>query len=245
MDVYRMAARRGTPTRRRALGTQVVTQSVRAVPPANHNATRLVPSGEPPMRSCVRAVGWGPPHSSERGLLAGPWRHIDVDRSRKSSEEMYDSFTQLHARAEPETTDVNANVVDERPNETAYNHMYNQHPLHSRQPGPLQETTRADRPPPHDPSASHPRSSPHSMIRTHVIQHTRSSCGSGALPASPPVQPPPGAPAGAKRAGIAPTGSACAAHAWAPPTLRLTSSCRRPATRPWAYRSSGQRSRDG
>lgn len=111
MDVYRMAARRGTPTRRRALGTQVVTQSVRAVPPANHNATRLVPSGEPSMRSCVlnhaqrRAVGL----TQERGLLAGPWRHIDVDRSRKSSEEMYDSFTQLHARAEPETTDVNAN----------------------------------------------------------------------------------------------------------------------------------------
>jgi hypothetical protein len=120
MDVYRMAARRGTPTRRRALGTQVVTQSVRAVPPANHNATRLVPSGEPSMRSCVlnhaqrRAVGWGPPHSSERGLLAGPWRHIDVDRSRKSSEEMYDSFTLLHARAEPETTDVNATLQTER-----------------------------------------------------------------------------------------------------------------------------------
>ena len=148
------------------------------------------------------------------------------------------------ARAEPETTDVNA-IANSKPRTKLPNHMYNQHPLHSRQPGPLQETTRADRPPPHDPSASHPRSSPHSMIRTHVIQHTRSSCGSGALPASPPVQPPPGAPAGAKRAGIAPTGSACAAHAWAPPTLRLTSSCRRPATRPWACRSSGQRSQDG
>ena len=54
------------------------------------------------MRSCVlnhaqrRAVGL----TQERGLLAGPWRHIDVDRSRKSSEEMYNSFTQLHARAE-------------------------------------------------------------------------------------------------------------------------------------------------
>ena len=253
MDVYRMAARRGTPTRRRALGTQVVTQSVRAVPPANHNATRLVPSGEPSMRSCVlnhaqrRAVGWGPPHSSERGLLAGPWRHIDVDRSRKSSEEMYDSFTQLHARAEPETTDVNANSINSKRN---YNHMYNQHPLHSRQPGPLQETTRADRPPPHDPSASHPRSSPHSMIRTHVIQHTRSSCGSGALPASPPVKPPPARRPGRREPASRQRGRRArrmrlAAVAWAPPTLRLTSSCRRPATRPLACRSFGQRSRDG
>ena len=111
--------------------------------------------------------------------------------------------------------------------------------LHSRQPGP---------------SASHPQSSPHSMIRTHVIQQTRSSCGSGALPASPPVKPPtarrpgrrePASRQRGRRARRMRVAALAWSHAWAPPTLRLTSSCRRPATRPLACRSFGQRSRDG
>ena len=111
--------------------------------------------------------------------------------------------------------------------------------LHSRQPGP---------------SASHPQSSPHSMIRTHVIQQTRSSCGSGALPASPPVKPPtarrpgrrePASRQRGRRARRMRVAAVAWSHAWAPPTLRLTSSCRRPATRPLACRSFGQRSRDG
>lgn len=99
MDVYRMAARRGTHTRRRALGTQVVTQSVRAVPPANHNATRLVPSGEPSMRSCV--LNHAQAAAPGRGLWAASLEKeacsqgIDVDRSRKSSQEMYNSFMQV------------------------------------------------------------------------------------------------------------------------------------------------------
>lgn len=116
------------------------------------------------------------------------------------------------------------------------------------------QTTPADRPPPHGPSASHPQSSPHSMIRTHVIQQTRSSCGSGALPASPPVKPPtarrpgrrePASRQRGRRARRMRVAAVAWSHAWAPPTLRLTSSCRRPATRPLACRSFGQRSRDG